>query len=117
MNFDKGASLDRPCLNYFIKKCKGPCVNKEDEKRYLDNMDDINDFLESKSEKIPTWILDKMNKEASKLNFEMAARYRDYYRALSVISERQNVTETKGDDIDIIAMSKGMTTIVIQVFL
>lgn len=116
LNFDKGASLDRPCLNYFIKKCKGPCVNKEDEKRYLDNMDDINDFLESKSEKIPTWILDKMNKEASKLNFEMAARYRDYYRALSVISERQNVTETKGDDIDIIAMSKGMTTIVIQVF-
>lgn len=116
LNFDKGASLDRPCLNYFIKKCKGPCVNKEDEKRYLDNMDDINDFLESKSEKIPTWILDKMNKEASKLNFEMAARYRDYYRALSVISERQNVTETKGDDIDIIAMSKGMTIIVIQVF-
>lgn len=116
LNFDKGASLDRPCLNYFIKKCKGPCVGKEDEKEYLDHMKDVENFLANKDDKIPNWILEKMSEESKKLNFEMAAKYRDYYRALSVISEKQNVTETNGDDMDIIAMSKGMNTIIIQVF-
>ena len=116
LNFDKGARLDRPCLNYFIKKCNGPCVGKEDEKEYLDHMKDVESFLANKDEKIPNWILEKMNEEAKKLNFEMAAKYRDYYRALSVISEKQNVTETNGDDMDIIAMSKGMNTIIVQVF-
>ena len=116
LNFDKGASLDRPCLNYFIKKCKGPCVGKEDEKEYLEHMKDVENFLANKDDKIPNWILEKMSEESKKLNFEMAAKYRDYYRALSVISEKQNVTETNGDDMDIISMSKGMNTIIIQVF-
>ena len=57
-----------------------------------------------------------MNEESSKLNFEMAAKYRDWYRALSIISEKQFVTETTGEDIDIIAMSKGISTIIMQVF-
>ena len=116
LNFDKGARLDRPCLNYFIKKCKAPCVDRENEARYLSNMEDVSLFLENKSEKIPNWVLENMNKSSKDLNFEMAAIYRDYYRALSVISERQNVTETNGDDMDIIAFSKGMTNIIIQVF-
>lgn len=116
LNFNKEARLDRPCLNYFIHKCKGPCVDKEDEQRYLDHIDDVVKFLENKSEKIPNWVLAKMDESSAELNFEMAAKYRDYYRALSVISERQNVTETGGDDVDIIAMSKGMNSIIIQVF-
>lgn len=116
LDFDKGASLDRPCLNYFIKKCNAPCIANEDEKRYMDNIRDIRLFLENKSDKIPNWVLDKMNEASSKLNFEMASKYRDYYRALSAISERQKVTKTGGDDMDIIAMSKSSNVIVMQVF-
>ena len=116
LDFDKGQRLDRPCLNYFIKKCKGPCIGDENEKRYMENIDDLKGFLEKNNEKIPNWVLDKMNKASSELNFEMASIYRDYYRALATISQRQKVTETKGADIDIIAMSKGSSAIVMQVF-
>lgn len=116
LNFDKGQSLDRPCLNYFINRCNGPCIGKEDEKRYMENIDDVRRFLDKKDRVIPDKILDKMNEESEKLNFEMAAKYRDYYRALSIISERQYVTETTGDDMDIIAFSKGTSIIVVQVF-
>lgn len=116
LNFDKGQSLERPCLNYFIKKCKGPCIGEEDEARYLNYMDDVRRFLDKKDRKIPEKVLEKMNEESAKLNFEMAAKYRDYYRALSIISERQNVTETTGEDVDIIAFSKGVSIIVVQVF-
>lgn len=116
LNFDKGQRLDRPCLNYFIKRCKGPCIDKEDETRYLQAMDDVRRFLDHKDRTIPDKVLSLMNEESSKLNFEMAAKYRDWYRALSVISEKQFVTETTGEDIDIIAMSKGISTIIMQVF-
>lgn len=116
LNFDKGQSLDRPCLNYFINRCNGPCIGKEDEKRYMENIDDVRRFLDKKDRVIPDTVLDKMNEESEKLNFEMAAKYRDYYRALSIISERQYVTETTGDDMDIIAFSKGTSIIVVQVF-
>ena len=116
LNFDKGQRLDRPCLNYFIKRCKGPCIDKEDETRYLKAMDDVRRFLDHKDRTIPDKVLSLMNEESSKLNFEMAAKYRDWYRALSIISEKQFVTETTGEDIDIIAMSKGISTIIMQVF-
>lgn len=116
LNFDKGQSLDRPCLNYFIKKCNGPCIGEEDEARYLKNMEDVRLFLDKKDKTIPDKVLQKMNVESGKLNFEMAAKYRDYYRALSIISERQYVTETTGEDVDIIALSKGVSIIVVQVF-
>lgn len=117
LDFDKGQTLDRPCLNYFIKKCKGPCIHGEDEARYMDHIQDVKSFLENKSDKIPNWVLEKMNESSAELNFEMASKYRDFYRALSTISERQKVTETAGEDMDIIAMSKGTTAIVMQVFL
>ena len=117
LDFDKGARLDRPCLNYFIKKCNGPCIANEDEDKYMDAIGDVKNFLENKSDNIPDWVLAKMNKASKDLNFEMASKYRDYYRALSTISERQNVTETRDEDMDIIAMSKGVTAIVMQVFL
>lgn len=116
LDFDKGARLDRPCLNYFIKRCNAPCINNEDEDRYMENIKDVRLFLENKSDKIPEWVLSKMNEASGKLNFEMASSYRDYYKALSTISERQKVTETKGEDMDIIAMSKGLSAIVMQVF-
>ena len=41
LDFDKGARLDRPCLNYFIKRCNAPCILNEDEDRYMENIKDI----------------------------------------------------------------------------
>ena len=116
LDFNKGQTLDRPCLNYFIKKCNAPCIKSEDEERYMDAIYDVRLFLENKSSKISDWVLAKMNEESQKLNFEMAIMYRDYYRALSTISERQNVTDSSAEDMDIIAMSKGSSIIVMQVF-
>ena len=117
LDFDKNQTLSRPCLNYFIKKCNAPCIKNEDEARYRDAILDVRLFLENKSKKISDWVLARMNEESNKLNFEMASMYRDYYRALSVISERQNVSDQSSEDMDIIAMSKGSSAIVMQVFL
>ena len=116
LDFDRGQQLPRPCLNYFIKKCKAPCISGENEERYMEAIGHVRLFLENKSETIANWVMDQMNAASKDLNFEMAIKYRDYYRALSTISERQNITEADGSDMDIIAMSKGISTTVMQVF-
>ena len=116
LNFDKNARLERPCLNYFIKRCKGPCVGKECENRYMDNINLVREFLQNKSDEIPNIVLEKMNYYSENLEFELAGKYRDYYRALSTIGKRQNVTNTNDEDMDIIAMSKGLSYVTIQVF-
>lgn len=116
LDFSKGQKLKRPCLNFFIKKCKGPCIDKEDQIVYDQAILDVKEFLENKSNKIPDWISLKMNEESHKLNFEMAAIYRDYYKALQTIAQRQKVTDSTKDDMDIIAMSKGSSLIIMQVF-
>lgn len=116
LNFDKGQKLDRPCLNYYINRCNGPCIGKENEKKYMDNIEKIKHFLENKSNEIPNLVIEKMNKASQMLYFENAAKYRDYHMALSTISQKQKVTTTNGEDIDIIAMSKGLFYVTMQVF-
>lgn len=117
LNFDKGQRLDRPCLNYYIKRCNAPCIDNEDEKLYMKNIGRVKDFLENKSDEIPNRVLEIMNEASKSLDFEKAARYRDFYRALSVIMAKQKVTNTKAEDYDIIAMSKGISFVCMQVFL
>ena len=116
LNFDKGQQLDRPCLNYYINRCNGPCIGKENEKKYMENIEKIKHFLENKSNEIPNLVIEKMNKASQMLDFENAAKYRDYHMALSTISQKQKVTTTNGEDIDIIAMSKGLFYVTMQVF-
>lgn len=117
LNFDKGQRLDRPCLNYYIKRCPAPCIEIADEDKYMENIKKIKNFLDNKSSDIPKLVLDTMKEASKNLDFEKAARYRDYHRALSVISAKQKVTDTKGEYYDIIAMSKGISNICMQVFL
>ena len=116
LNFDRGQKLDRPCLNYYINRCNGPCIGKENEKKYMENIEKIKHFLENKSNEIPNLVIEKMNKASQMLDFENAAKYRDYHMALSTISQKQKVTTTNGEDIDIIAMSKGLFYVTMQVF-
>lgn len=117
LNFDKEQRLDRPCLNYYIKRCNAPCIDNEDEKLYMKNIGKVKDFLENKSDEIPNRVLEIMNEASKNLDFEKAAKYRDFYRALSVIMAKQKVTNTKAEDYDIIAMSKGISFVCMQVFL
>lgn len=116
LNFDKGQSLQRPCLNYYIKRCKGACIGKDDEKAYMEDVNKVKDFLENKSDFIPKLVIDKMNDSSKNLDFENAAKYRDFHRALSIISQKQKITNTSEEDMDIIAISKGVSYVTVQVF-
>ena len=92
----------RPCLNYFIGKCKGICVGKADREEYLEMIRDILGILSGKDAGVIRKLEGKMMEASDALKYEEAAKYRDYIRALRSLSEKQRATMVREHDIDIL---------------
>ena len=92
----------RPCLNYFIGKCKGICVGKADREEYLEMIRDILGILGGKDAGVIRKLERKMMEASDALKYEEAAKYRDYIRALRSLSEKQRATMVREHDIDIL---------------
>lgn len=92
----------RPCLNYFIGKCKGICVGKADREEYLEMIRDILGILGGKDAGVIRKLEGKMMEASDALKYEEAAKYRDYVRALRSLSEKQRATMVREHDIDIL---------------
>lgn len=107
---------ERPCLNYHIKKCIGPCTGKVNKEEYMNMINEIIMFLNGRQNELIKKIEEKMKEAASKMDFEKAAKYRDQVIALNSIIEKQKIVSTNEQDQDIIAMAKGDKNTWIQVF-
>lgn len=92
----------RPCLNYFIGKCKGICVGKADREEYLEMIRDILGILGGKDAGVIRKLEGKMMEASDALKYEEAAKYQDYIRALRSLSEKQRATMVREHDIDIL---------------
>lgn len=92
----------RPCLNYFIGKCKGICVGKADREEYLEMIRDILGILGGKDAGVIRKLEGKMMEASDALKYEEAAKYRDYIQALRSLSEKQRATMVREHDIDIL---------------
>lgn len=92
----------RPCLNYFIGKCKGICVGKADREEYLEMIRGILGILGGKDAGVIRKLEGKMMEASDALKYEEAAKYRDYIRALRSLSEKQRATMVREHDIDIL---------------
>ncbi len=115
-NLEKNQGKTRPCLNYYIGRCLGPCQGNVSEEKYMEMIDEIIMFLNGKEDKLIEVIEDKMKKASEDLNFEEAARYRDQVKSLNVILEKQKIVTTNLIDQDIIGMARGIDEVCIQVF-
>ncbi|SCG83880.1 UvrABC system protein C Protein uvrC [Proteiniborus sp. DW1] len=117
MNFNKNEKRQRPCLNYYIGKCFGPCHHDVDEKKYMEMIDEIIMFLNGKEEKLIEIIEDKMKEAAKNLDFENAAKYRDKINSLNLMLEKQKIVSTTTMvDQDIIGMATGIDEACVQIF-
>jgi len=117
INFDKNPKKTRPCLNYYIGRCLGPCLGNVDHDRYMEMIDEIIMFLSGKEDKLIEIIEEKMKKASQELDFESAAKYRDQMNSLKIILEKQKVVSTSSlIDQDVIGMARGVEDVCIQVF-
>lgn len=96
----------RPCLNYHIKRCVGPCTGHVSKVEYNKMIEEILLFLSGKEEKLIEILKEKMNKCSMEFNFEEAAIYRDKILNLQEMMQKQKIdVSTDNVNQDIIAMA------------
>jgi len=101
---DLTRSHPRPCLQYYIKRCLGPCVaGLTTDERYAEAARDVRLFLEGRRHDLIKSLEERMAAAAEKELFEQAAAYRDLLRTLEDIEERQRIAAAQGDDTDVLA--------------
>ena len=108
--------LERPCLNYHIGQCLAPCQEYITKEEYRKNVDKALSFLNGNYGMILDELKSKMEKASEELNFEEAIRYRDLYNSVRAVSQKQKITDSDGEDKDIIALDKDGGEAVVQVF-
>jgi len=94
----------RPCLQYYIHRCLGPCAEGlTTDARYAEAAQDARLFLEGRRADLIKSIEERMLAAAESERFEEAASYRDLLRTLDDIEERQRIASAQGDDTDVLA--------------
>ncbi|MBD5491828.1 MAG: excinuclease ABC subunit UvrC [Lachnospiraceae bacterium] len=108
--------LERPCLNYHIKQCAAPCQDYISKEAYRAQIEKALDFLNGNYKPMLRELEQKMTDASEKLEFEEAAGYRDLYNSVKSVAQKQKITDSDGEDKDIIAMAGDERDAVVQVF-
>ncbi len=101
-NASKFPDGQRACLNFHIDDCMGICTGRVSKEEYMEAINSVLDFLGGKQKKVIDYLTEKMLAYSDNLEFEEAAKYRDYIAAVKVLKETQRVTMTSDQDLDII---------------
>ena len=106
----------RPCLDYHINRCVGPCIGAVDRPGYAEVIDQVVLFLEGRTDRVAKTISARMNEAAEALEFERAAALRDQLRAIERVSEGQKVLHFTSENLDVIALAPFMGETWVEVF-
>ena len=111
-----GKENTRPCLNYYINRCSGPCIGKISSEKYMENIHKILDLLNGKEEGLIGELEKRMVEASENLLFEHAAIYRDQIEAIKNLGEKKKVAKASFKDIDIIGVAYGENDAIAQIF-
>ena len=110
------ASRTRPCLQYQIRRCAGPCVGRIDKESYAELVAEARDFLSGRSQQVQQGLSQRMEAASHELAFETAAVYRDRLRALAHVQAHQGINVASVAEADVIAIHMEAGQSCIQVF-
>jgi len=108
-------NVDRPCLQYHLKRCLAPCVGKVTKEDYRKMIEAVILLMEGKTADLEKDLKSKMQDASDKMKFEEAARYRDSLRSIKALNEQQKAMTESGDQ-DAIGLYQDATGICVQVF-
>lgn len=98
------ASRSRPCLQYQIKRCLGPCVYDVDRTRYGEQIDDVAMFLDGRHDELIELLSGRMREAAELFDYERAAEHRDQLRAIERVREQNRVALVQSTDEDVLGL-------------
>lgn len=107
---------ERPCLNYHIHQCKAPCQGYISREEYRKAIDEVLQFLNGNYELILKELEGKMQEASGNLEFEKAIEYRELISSVQKIAQKQKITDTAGEDRDVLAVACEEEDAVMQVF-
>jgi excinuclease ABC subunit C len=99
-------NADRPCLYYHIGRCNGPCIGAVDQTEYGHVVQNVQLFLDGRSDEFLPELRTQMERAAEALDFEQAARLRDEIKAIEHVLERQKIASGKRETFDVLAVAK-----------
>lgn len=115
-NLPKDAGKDRPCLNHHIKQCMAPCQGYISQEQYREQVNKALDFLNGNYSPILKELERKMQEASENMEFEEAIKYRDLYNSVKQVAQKQKITDSDGEDKDILALALDENDAVVQVF-
>ena len=107
---------DRPCLNYHIKQCDGPCQGYISRENYRENIGQALEFLGGHYDKVLSMLEERMMQSSEEMDFEKAIEYRDLIASVKKVAQKQKITSSSMQDRDIIALARDEEDAVVQVF-
>src|SRR3954468_14949580 len=106
-NFDMPRQMpERPCLDYFIKRCKAPCILAQTQVEYRAMIDEVLVFLEGRTQEVVRRVRERMELAAESLDFERAAELRDALQHLEQMEEPTVVLNVEGGDRDVLGYAR-----------
>jgi excinuclease ABC subunit C len=106
-NYDMPAQMpERPCLDYYIKRCKAPCILAQSQQDYRAMIDEVVLFLSGRPDEVIRRVKERMDLAAEQLDFERAAELRDVLHHLEGMEEPTVVLEVEGGDRDVIGYAR-----------
>ena len=112
----KDIGKERPCLNYHIHQCQAPCQGYISQEEYRKSIDEVVRFLNGHYDLVLKELEEKMMAASDSLEFEKAIEYRELLTSVQKVAQKQKITDTAGDDRDIIAMASEGDDAVVEVF-
>ena len=107
---------DRPCLNYYIKKCMAPCMGYVSKEEYRKQINQIISILEGKTDDLIKELQKEMQEASKNMEYEKAQELRDKIYAIERISQKQKVSNISEHDIDVIGLARKDEETCIEIF-
>jgi excinuclease ABC subunit C len=109
--------LPRPCLEYHIKRCLGPCVKGLcTPAEYQESVRDVRLLLEGKNKELAETLESRMMQASDEMRFEMAAKYRDLRKVVQALAEQQKMATSPDRDVDIFGFYREGSRLALQLF-
>ena len=107
---------ERPCLNYHIKQCDAPCQGYISREEYGKAVNEVLKFLNGNYDAVLGELEEKMNAASEALEFERAIEYRELISSVKKVAQKQKITDSSGEDRDVLAVASQEEDAVVQVF-
>lgn len=115
-NLPRDTGKERPCLNYHIHQCDAPCQGYISKEEYRKSIDEVIRFLNGNFDMILKDLEDKMMAASEALEFEKAIEYRELLNSVKKVAQKQKITDSSGEDRDVMAVACQDEDAVVQVF-